>query len=67
MNSESEFLLECIKREMESMSRGELEQRIYDLFVLTRKQSEHIQTLNLLIANLEEQCKRMSFILETFS
>lgn len=66
-NFSTEFSLECIKREIKTMSRDELEQRIYDFFKLAQKQSEHIAALNLLIKNLEEKCQLLLKILLIFN
>lgn len=64
-NFSTEFKLECIKREIQTLSRDELEQKISDLFTLVQKQSEHIQVLNLLINNLEKKCALLSTMLAT--
>lgn len=66
-NFSTEFSLECVKREIKTMSRDELEQKIYDFFNLAQKQSEHIAALNLLIKNLEEKCQLLLKILLIFN
>lgn len=63
----TEFKLECVKREIQSLPRDELEQRICDFFELAQKQSQHIAALNLLIKNLEEKCQLLSRILLIFN